>query len=66
MCTQVSVLFPERRSRILVGLAWTFATLFSMPMLYMSEQAVVDGKTQCWLDLPQWIWQVRMTGHDMT
>ncbi|WAR10909.1 CCAPR-like protein [Mya arenaria] len=46
----------ERRCRILVGLAWLFAVLFSSPMLYMSEMDIVDGKEQCWIDLQPWIY----------
>ncbi|XP_052814154.1 cardioacceleratory peptide receptor-like [Mya arenaria] len=51
----------ERRCRILVGLAWLFAVLFSSPMLYMSEMDIVDGKEQCWIDLQPWVWRIYVT-----
>ncbi|KAL4216862.1 Vasopressin receptor [Mactra antiquata] len=52
----------EKRCRTLVSLAWFFAGLFSLPMLFMYEEREVDGLPQCWMDLPEtWMWQLYMT-----
>ncbi|XP_045179875.2 cardioacceleratory peptide receptor-like [Mercenaria mercenaria] len=51
-----------KRCRILVTLAWMFAGLFSLPMLYMYEEMIVDRIPQCWIDLQDpWKWRLYMT-----
>lgn len=45
------------RKRLLIGLAWLFAFLFSLPMLFLAD--VQTGTTQCRISLPSRIyWQV--------
>lgn len=50
------------RLRLLVGLAWLFALLFSIPMLIINETRFVDDHVQCWIDFPQqWFWKPYLT-----
>ncbi|PVD38103.1 hypothetical protein C0Q70_00714 [Pomacea canaliculata] len=54
--------FKGLRIRLLVGLAWMFALLFSIPMLIITEARVINGRMQCWVDFPQpWIWKLYIT-----
>ena len=52
----------ERRCRALISLGWTFAFLFSTPMLFnyqLVQQQDMGGSVQCWMYLPEeWMWKV--------
>ncbi|XP_055332089.1 cardioacceleratory peptide receptor-like isoform X2 [Paramacrobiotus metropolitanus] len=51
-----------RRSRFLIGSAWFFSFLFSIPMLFLYEQDRIDGYLQCWISFPsQTYWQLYFT-----
>ena len=47
MLTCMFVSFSERRCRLLVGLGWGFAALFSLPMFFIYAVKTVDGVLQC-------------------
>ncbi|XP_059164079.1 cardioacceleratory peptide receptor-like [Physella acuta] len=50
------------RIRLLIGLAWSFAFVFSVPMLIINKLTLVGDKWQCWINFPeQWVWQLYMT-----
>lgn len=54
--------FTVRRSRFLIGAAWFFSFLFSIPMLFLYEQDRINGYLQCWLSFPSQIyWQLYFT-----
>jgi neuropeptide S receptor 1 len=45
-----------------VFFAWFFAALFSIPLFVLYEETVIQGVTQCWIELGDaWRWQVYMT-----
>ncbi|XP_036321336.1 cardioacceleratory peptide receptor isoform X2 [Rhagoletis pomonella] len=50
-----------RRARHLVAAAWTVSALFSLPILILYEEKLIQGQMQCWIELgsPQ-AWQVYM------
>ncbi|XP_065225937.1 cardioacceleratory peptide receptor-like isoform X2 [Planococcus citri] len=50
-----------RRARILIGSAWMISVLFSSPIIVLYEEKVIQGKTQCWIELEPWQWKVYMT-----
>ncbi|KAG8268735.1 Neuropeptide S receptor [Homalodisca vitripennis] len=51
-----------RRAKVLVLLAWLLSFLFSIPILLLYEEKVIQGRTQCWIELEeQWQWQVYMS-----
>lgn len=42
--------------------AWTLSALFSAPQFFLYEEAVIQGVTQCWIDLGEPIyWQLYMS-----
>nr|XP_016938430.1 cardioacceleratory peptide receptor [Drosophila suzukii] len=48
-----------KRGRQLVGGAWLLAAFFSIPMLFLYEEKLIQGSPQCWIDLgsPEaWRW----------
>ncbi|XP_070188404.1 cardioacceleratory peptide receptor-like, partial [Littorina saxatilis] len=50
------------RFRLLVGLAWLCALLFSIPMLIINETRIIHGRNQCWIEFPApWIWKLYIT-----
>nr|CAH7720617.1 unnamed protein product [Callosobruchus chinensis] len=51
-----------KRARCLVTTAWAFSVLFSVPILILYEEKVVQGQLQCWLEFSaQWQWRLYMT-----
>lgn len=41
--------------------AWLLSALFSIPLFMLYEETVIQGVTQCWIELgDQWRWQVYM------
>ncbi|VEN47316.1 unnamed protein product, partial [Callosobruchus maculatus] len=51
-----------KRARCLVTTAWAFSVLFSIPILILYEEKVVQGQLQCWLEFSaQWQWRLYMT-----
>ncbi|XP_067633313.1 cardioacceleratory peptide receptor isoform X2 [Eurosta solidaginis] len=50
-----------RRARRLVATAWFVSALFSVPILLLYEEKLIQGQTQCWIELgsPR-AWQVYM------
>ncbi|XP_060065612.1 cardioacceleratory peptide receptor-like [Ylistrum balloti] len=57
----------NRHHRVLISLGWFFSFLFSLPLLHLYNEEVVDGgvdgpKVQCWMFLPEpWMWKVYIT-----
>ncbi|XP_058801461.1 cardioacceleratory peptide receptor-like [Phymastichus coffea] len=39
------------RARALVTIAWSLSVVFSVPIIFLYEEKVVEGKKQCWIDL---------------
>lgn len=50
-----------KRARWLVATAWITSTVMSVPAIFLSEEVVVKGRLQCWIDMGHWEWQVYMT-----
>lgn len=41
--------------------AWSLSALFSIPLFILYEETVVQGRTQCWIELSDaWQWQLYM------
>lgn len=56
-----NILCSDLRSRVLVGLSWASAMLFSLPMLIINETKIIDGSCQCWIEFPEpWFWKVSL------
>ncbi|XP_055849766.1 cardioacceleratory peptide receptor [Episyrphus balteatus] len=56
-----------KRARRLVTGAWIISSFLSAPMLYLYEEKVIQGQTQCWIDLGEpWRWQVYMSAVSIT
>ncbi|XP_050308207.1 cardioacceleratory peptide receptor-like [Anthonomus grandis grandis] len=50
-----------RRARILIIFAWAISALFSLPMLFLYKEKIIQDHPQCWLEFnQQWKWQVYM------
>ncbi|XP_004537259.2 cardioacceleratory peptide receptor [Ceratitis capitata] len=50
-----------RRARYLVAAAWVVSALFSLPILYLYEEKLIEGQMQCWIDFgTQTAWQIYM------
>ncbi|XP_075165234.1 crustacean cardioactive peptide receptor [Haematobia irritans] len=50
-----------KRARHLVAGAWIVSALFSLPILMLYEEKLVQGKTQCWIELGSPLsWQLYM------
>ncbi|BFZ15465.1 hypothetical protein BsWGS_18504 [Bradybaena similaris] len=50
------------RIRVLIGLAWGFALVFSIPMLVINRLMLISDKWQCWIMFPEpWFWKLYMT-----
>jgi len=51
-----------KRAKLLVFFAWLMAAMFSIPLFILYEETIIQGVTQCWIELgDQWRWQVYMT-----
>lgn len=45
----------------MVFFAWFFSAAFSIPLFILYEEEVIQGVTQCWIELGEpWRWQVYM------
>lgn len=62
LCKNVSAYSTGKRAKLLVLGAWTLSALFSVPQIFLYEEAVIQGVTQCWIDLGEPIyWQLYMS-----
>lgn len=51
-----------KRAKLLVFFAWSLSFLFSIPLFFLYEETVIQGVTQCWIELGEpWRWQLYMT-----
>ncbi|KAL9896347.1 crustacean cardioactive peptide receptor isoform 2-T15 [Glossina fuscipes fuscipes] len=51
-----------KRARRLVAAAWFVAALFSLPILLLYEEKLIQGRTQCWIEFATPLaWQVYMS-----
>ncbi|KAJ8981893.1 hypothetical protein NQ317_007285 [Molorchus minor] len=51
-----------RRAKCLIIAAWLFSVLFSIPILILYEEKVIQGQFQCWIEFSdQWKWKLYMT-----
>ncbi|XP_076278874.1 crustacean cardioactive peptide receptor isoform X2 [Lasioglossum baleicum] len=50
------------RARALVVAAWSLSALFSAPIFFLYEEKLIEGKTQCWIELDtQTHWRIYMS-----
>ncbi|XP_076163074.1 crustacean cardioactive peptide receptor isoform X1 [Ptiloglossa arizonensis] len=49
------------RARALVVAAWGLSVLFSVPIIFLYEEKLVQGKTQCWIQLSPYSWRIYMS-----
>ncbi|XP_031776917.1 cardioacceleratory peptide receptor isoform X2 [Nasonia vitripennis] len=50
------------RARALVTAAWSISVLFSVPIIFLYEERIVEGKNQCWIELGSPAnWRIYMT-----
>ncbi|XP_015108794.1 cardioacceleratory peptide receptor [Diachasma alloeum] len=50
------------RARALIAAAWGLSAAFSIPIIFLYEETVVEGKKQCWIELSSPLkWRVYMT-----
>lgn len=53
--------FTGRRARYLVAIAWLLALAFSLPILWLYEEKLIQGHTQCWIEFTTTgAWQLYM------
>jgi neuropeptide S receptor len=51
-----------RRAKLLVFFAWLLSAIFSIPLFMLYEETVIQGVTQCWIELGEpFRWQLYMT-----
>ncbi|XP_023288247.1 cardioacceleratory peptide receptor, partial [Orussus abietinus] len=51
-----------RRARFLISAAWGLSFLFSVPIIFLYEEKLIQGTTQCWIDLGSPVqWRVYMS-----
>ncbi|CAG9863421.1 unnamed protein product [Phyllotreta striolata] len=51
-----------RRAKCLIITAWLISVLFSIPILILYEEKMIQGQNQCWLQFSeQWMWKLYMT-----
>jgi neuropeptide S receptor len=51
-----------KRAKLLVFFAWLLSAIFSIPLFMLYEETVIQGVTQCWIELGEpWRWQLYMT-----
>ncbi|KAF7998540.1 hypothetical protein HCN44_010948 [Aphidius gifuensis] len=51
-----------KRARVLVVSAWGLSGILSIPILFLYEEKIVQGKKQCWIDLDSPLkWRIYMT-----
>lgn len=62
MLPKYFVSFLGKRARHLVAGAWIVSALFSLPILMLYEEKLIQGQTQCWIELGSpFAWQVYMS-----
>ncbi|XP_011496112.1 PREDICTED: cardioacceleratory peptide receptor [Ceratosolen solmsi marchali] len=50
------------RARALVTTAWTISVFFSVPIIFLYEEKMVESKKQCWIDLgTETNWRIYMS-----
>ncbi|XP_077302418.1 crustacean cardioactive peptide receptor [Arctopsyche grandis] len=56
-----------KRAKFLIASAWILSIVFSVPILVLYEEKVIQGQAQCWIELgtPQH-WQIWMTCVSLT
>jgi len=47
-----------RRARALIGCAWILSFVFAVPSVFINEEAVIQGRTQCWIEMSPWQWKL--------
>lgn len=56
------MLFAGKRARHLVAGAWLLSALFSLPILVLYEEKLIQGHPQCWIELGSpMAWQIYMS-----
>ncbi|CAK1603919.1 unnamed protein product [Parnassius mnemosyne] len=50
-----------RRARALIVSAWLVSFLFCIPMLFLFDEANIEGTLQCWSSINELQWQIWMT-----
>ncbi|CAK9815416.1 Cardioacceleratory peptide receptor [Anthophora quadrimaculata] len=49
------------RARALVVAAWGLSVLFSVPIIFLYEEKIVQGKAQCWIEMSKTQWRIYMS-----
>jgi neuropeptide S receptor 1 len=44
-----------------VASSWALSAVFSIPAIFLNEEAVIEGRPQCWIQLEQWQWRIYIT-----
>jgi hypothetical protein len=44
-----------------VASSWALSAVFSIPAIFLNEEAMIEGRPQCWIDLEQWQWRIYIT-----
>lgn len=58
----MKIICVGKRAKLLVFFAWALSALFSIPLFILYEETVIQGVTQCWIELGEpWRWQLYMT-----
>ncbi|XP_050533560.1 cardioacceleratory peptide receptor [Daktulosphaira vitifoliae] len=47
-----------RRAKALIACAWILSFFFAIPSIFINEEKIVEGRTQCWIDMLPWQWQL--------
>ncbi|KAL4120949.1 hypothetical protein QTP88_013546 [Uroleucon formosanum] len=47
-----------RRARALIGCAWILSFVFAVPSVFINEEMVIEGRTQCWIEMSPWQWKL--------
>ncbi|KAE9538804.1 hypothetical protein AGLY_005386 [Aphis glycines] len=47
-----------RRARALIGCAWILSFVFAVPSVFINEETIIQGRTQCWIEMSPWQWKL--------
>ncbi|BET00264.1 receptor [Nesidiocoris tenuis] len=51
-----------RRAKMLVVIAWSLSVVLSVPVGFLYQEKLIQGRPQCWIEFRQpWQWQLYMT-----
>ncbi|XP_060850559.1 cardioacceleratory peptide receptor isoform X1 [Rhopalosiphum padi] len=53
--------FSGRRARALIGCAWILSFVFAVPSVFINEEKIIEGRTQCWIEMSPWQWKLYLS-----